>query len=328
MVLGYIAWQGRVFGDNVQTFATYLKHTLAVIEKSDCSIRHCEHCDSERYGVLYSEKAKTTFSGKDLTMDQFNHMMKNQTEKLGKELALTYTRKTMNMNPAITTGEYDDSNSERIGEWNSSSATQSIKFSESPSPSFDGQSSRSSSQVSQASSRDGLGSTWSHSHFKEEDNKEKETLRRSKSVGFRKGSTQSTQSGSRTVKTKKETPAQTLPQRRAVSALPSVGHRQKVTIPARPKTSAPRTKRTKQYCWIRSQYSQDTYIPYNPYRGASYAKNGSVMSFYSQSGFLPKKPFPKDRGFPKVSRTTNMEIKKQKIPLHREIKYMRDGDWR
>jgi hypothetical protein len=68
-------------------------------------------------------------------------------------------------------------------------------------------------------------------------------------------------------------------------------------------------------------------VPYNPYKGKSYAKNGAVMSFYSKSGYIPTKPFPKDTSKYKVSWKSNMEIPKQKVPSHREIKYMRGGDY-
>jgi hypothetical protein len=51
------------------------------------------------------------------------------------------------------------------------------------------------------------------------------------------------------------------------------------------------------------------------------------MSFYSKSGYIPTKPFPKDTSKYKVSWKSNMEIPKQKVPSHREIKYMRGGDY-
>ena len=84
--------------------------------------------------------------------------------------------------------------------------------------------------------------------------------------------------------------------------------------------------RSKQYDWVQSRYSQNNYVPYNPYRGKSYAKNGAVMTFYSKSGYIPVKPFPKDTSKHKVYWKSNMEIPKQKVPSHREIKYLRSGD--
>ena len=84
--------------------------------------------------------------------------------------------------------------------------------------------------------------------------------------------------------------------------------------------------RSKQYDWIQSRYSRDNYVPYNPYRGKSYAKNGAVMTFYSKTGHIPLKPFPKDTS-KQVSWKSNAVIPKQKVPSHREIKYMRGGDY-
>ena len=51
-----------------------------MITKSDCPIKHCDHCDSEVYGFLYSEKDKPVFTSKDLTIEHFNNMMAKQTE--------------------------------------------------------------------------------------------------------------------------------------------------------------------------------------------------------------------------------------------------------
>lgn len=55
-------------------------HTFSVITKSDCPIKHCDHCDSEVYGFLYSEKEKPVFTSKDLTIEHFNNMIAKQIE--------------------------------------------------------------------------------------------------------------------------------------------------------------------------------------------------------------------------------------------------------
>lgn len=85
--------------------------------------------------------------------------------------------------------------------------------------------------------------------------------------------------------------------------------------------------RSKQYDWVQSRYSPDNYVPFNPYRGKSFAKNGAVMTYYSKCGYIPTKPFPQDTSPYKVSWKSNAEIPKQKIPSHREIKFMRSGDY-
>lgn len=315
-----------MFGDNAETFANYLRHTFSAIEKSECPLRHCDHCDSEKYGLLYSEKPKTTFTGKDLTNEQFNVMMVNQVEQLGEEFSMMNTMDSMNGNPAIRIGEYDDgSTSEERG---SSAASQSIRSPTSPSVSFKSQSLRCSSQGSSASSRERMGSTWSNAKF-QDNNSKREKNERSKSVGFQEevsttpassGSTRSNRSNSRSV------PGE----RRVASAMPNVGRgRPKIVLPNRPKTATSVSylaKRSDQFDYIKSRYSRETYVPYNPYRGASFAKNGCVMSFYSKSGYLPRKPFPNDRGFAKVSWDSQDDTRRQKVPSHREIKYMRDGN--
>ena len=51
-----------------------------MITKSDCPIKHCDHCDSEVYGFLYSDKEKPVFTKKDLTIEHFNIMMAKQIE--------------------------------------------------------------------------------------------------------------------------------------------------------------------------------------------------------------------------------------------------------
>ena len=70
-----------MFAESAETFSKYLLHTFSVITKSDCPIKHCDHCDSEVYGFLYSEKEKPVFTTKDLTIEHFNTMMAKQIEE-------------------------------------------------------------------------------------------------------------------------------------------------------------------------------------------------------------------------------------------------------
>lgn len=268
---GSIAWQGRVFGDNAETYFNYLRHTFSVVDKSECPIKHCEHCDSERYGVLYTEKDKPVFTGNDLTMKKFNDIMEKQTEKLGEDSAMTYTRQTIYRNPAISIA-YCDNNGDQKGEERNVSATNySIRSSsESRSPTFESQNLRCSSHVSNGSSRQELGSTWSYSQFRYGDREEDSDIKRSKSVGFQDVLPKSSQTKAGTRQSSRGR-SRTLSEKRAVSALPNIGRRrEKVTVPVRPKTATTLStvkKQSNQYDWVTSRYSQRDYIPFNPYRG-------------------------------------------------------------
>ena len=253
---GYIAWQGRVFADNAETFSKYLLHTFSVITKSDCPIKHCDHCDSEIYGFLYSEKEKAVFTTKDLPIENFNAMMAKQIEEEDQR-EKTLARTGDNSGDE---GEFLDT-TRSIG----SSKSYSVRFSEDSS-----MASPDSQLMSTASSRSGT-SLASHVDSTLSSAKSRScpgNLGNSPGISRRQPSSMVPQSGkpasrnssqdgrttrsrslpsdgrsgtaqsnSRTAKSFQEE-GRTSSERRAVSALPNIGRgREKVSVPQRPKTS-------------------------------------------------------------------------------------------